>query len=70
MTRARQPTSVQDLPTTVPSMTKLEHITRGIDGQSVQLRYARRPFTREPDFGATSVNYELSAPLALSEEPA
>jgi hypothetical protein len=51
-------------------MTKLEHITRGIDGQSVQLRYARRPFTREPDFGATSVNYELSAPLALSEEPA
>ncbi|HEY1353447.1 MAG TPA: helicase-related protein [Ktedonobacteraceae bacterium] len=29
--------------------------------QQVQaLRYVRRPFTREPDFGATSVNYDLS----------
>jgi superfamily II DNA or RNA helicase len=43
-----------------------------IDGESesVDLRYVRRPFTREPDFGATSVNYELAALLAMSEEPA
>ncbi len=41
-----------------------------IDGDSVDLRYIRHPFTREPDFGATSVNYELAALLALSEVPA
>jgi len=43
-----------------------------IDGESeaVELRYVRRPFTREPDFGATSVNYDLAALLAQSEEPA
>ena len=41
-----------------------------IDGDAADLRYVRQPFTREPDFGATSVNYELAALLALSEEPA
>jgi hypothetical protein len=41
-----------------------------IDGESVDLRYLRRPFGCEPDFGATSVNYELAALLARSEEPA
>lgn len=43
-----------------------------IDGESeaVELRHVRRPFTREPEFGATSVNYELAALLAQSEEPA
>jgi SNF2 family DNA or RNA helicase len=43
-----------------------------IDGESeaVDLRYVRRPFVREPDFRATSVNYELAALLAQSEEPA
>jgi len=41
-----------------------------IDGESVDLRYVRKPFAREPDFGATSVNYEIDALLALSEEPA
>src|SRR5271157_4817649 len=41
-----------------------------IDGESVDLRYVRKPFAREPDFGATSVNYESDALLALSEEPA
>lgn len=28
--------------------------------QANAVRYVRRPFTREPDFGATSVNYDLS----------
>ncbi len=41
-----------------------------IDGDAADLRYVRNPFTREPDFCATSVNYELSALLAQSEEPA
>ena len=41
-----------------------------IDGDTVELRYVRHPFAREPDFGATSVNYELGALLAQSQEPA
>ncbi len=41
-----------------------------IDGESVDLRYVRKPFTCEPDFGATSVNYELAALLAVAGEPA
>ncbi len=30
-----------------------------VQQQAIALRYVRRPFTREPDFGATSVNYDL-----------
>jgi len=41
-----------------------------IDGESVDLRYVCRPFTREPDFGATAVNYDLEELLERSEEPA
>jgi SNF2 family DNA or RNA helicase len=41
-----------------------------IDGETAELRYVRRPFTREPDFGATSVNYDLATLLASSQEPA
>jgi superfamily II DNA or RNA helicase len=40
-----------------------------IDGDRVELRYLRRPFHREPDFGVTSVNYELDSLLAQSQEP-
>jgi superfamily II DNA or RNA helicase len=40
-----------------------------VEGETVELRYVRRPFSREPDFGATSVNYELAALLAQAEEP-
>jgi superfamily II DNA or RNA helicase len=32
-------------------------------------RYVRRPFGREPDFDVTSVNYDLEALLARSEDP-
>jgi hypothetical protein len=39
------------------------------DSRSVDLRYVRRPFAREPDFGATSVNYDLAVLLAQSGEP-
>ena len=32
-------------------------------------RYLRQPFEKEPDFGATSVNYDLRELLARSEPP-
>jgi hypothetical protein len=42
-----------------------------VDGDMAQPpRYVRHPFTREPDFGAASVNYALDELLARSEEPA
>ena len=34
-----------------------------------QVHYIRRPFRREPDFGAASVNYELAELLPLGEAP-
>lgn len=41
-----------------------------IDGDDVSVRYVRRPFDKEPDFKATSVNYDLDKLLALAKEPA
>jgi hypothetical protein len=41
-----------------------------IDGDGVNLRYVRRPFAREPDFGVTSVNYDLDELLRRSGAPA
>ena len=32
-------------------------------------RYIRKPFQKEPDFGANSVNYNLSELLARAEPP-
>jgi superfamily II DNA or RNA helicase len=41
-----------------------------VDGDTVRPpRYVRQPFTREPDFGANSVNYDLSKLLARAEQP-
>lgn len=40
-----------------------------IDGESVDLRYVRRPFEREPDFAATSVNYEINEILKKGVSP-
>ncbi len=40
----------------------------GQDGHKVH--YVRQPFQREPDFGATSVNYDFAELLARAEEPA
>jgi hypothetical protein len=34
-----------------------------------RVRYLRRPFRREPDFGVTSVNYNFAELLARAEEP-
>jgi len=33
------------------------------------VHYLRKPFRREPDFGVTSVNYNLAELIARSEEP-
>jgi hypothetical protein len=38
-------------------------------GRVVRLRYVRTPFGREPDFGVTSVNYDLDELLARGQEP-
>ena len=35
-----------------------------------QVHYVRHPFQREPDFGVTSVNYDLPKLLARAEKPA
>ena len=41
-----------------------------VDGERCQSpRYVRNPFGKEPDFGVTSVNYELKDLLQRSEEP-
>jgi superfamily II DNA or RNA helicase len=41
-----------------------------VDGNATTLQYVRRPFQREPDFGVTSVNYDLEELLARAESPA
>jgi hypothetical protein len=40
-----------------------------VDGDSVKPRYVWRPFNSEPDFAATSVNYDLKELLAKAAEP-
>ena len=41
-----------------------------VDGDTAsEPRYVRQPFEKEPDFGATSVNYNLRELLARSEPP-
>lgn len=40
-----------------------------LDGDAYPTRYVRTPFTREPDFGVTSVNYSIADLLARGEEP-
>ena len=41
-----------------------------IDQDTTEVRYVRTPFETEPDFKATSVNYDLAALLAQAQEPA
>jgi hypothetical protein len=40
-----------------------------LDPDRAEVRYVRTPFEREPDFKATSVNYDLDKLLALAQEP-
>ena len=39
------------------------------EGDAHRLRFARRPFQREPDFGVTGVNYSFTELLARAEKP-
>jgi superfamily II DNA or RNA helicase len=43
-------------------------IVEFLDAGEHRVYYIRRPFQREPDFGVTSVNYELSSLLSQAEE--
>jgi hypothetical protein len=43
---------------------------RRLDGAARELHYLKRPFTREPDFAATSVNYDLWDLRDRAEPPA
>ena len=40
-----------------------------LDTGAHRVRYVRRPFQREPDFGVTSVNYDFAELLARAQEP-
>lgn len=42
-------------------------IVEFLEGGNHQVHYVRRPFQREPDFGVTSVNYDLAELLARGE---
>ena len=39
------------------------------DGKAHPPRYVRQPFTREPDFGVTSVNYDWKKLWEMGTEP-
>ncbi len=44
-------------------------IVEFLDGDAHHVHYVRRPFQREPDFGVTSVNYDLAELLERAEHP-
>ena len=44
-------------------------IVEFLDGGEHRVRYVREPFQREPDFAATSVNYDFAQLLARGEAP-
>ena len=44
-------------------------IVEFLEGGGHRVHYVRRPFRREPDFGVTSVNYDLRQLLEYAEDP-
>ncbi|MDF0643104.1 MAG: helicase-related protein [Nitrospira sp.] len=44
-------------------------IVEFLDNDSHRVHYVRRPFQREPDFGVTSVNYEMNELIKRAEKP-
>jgi SNF2 family DNA or RNA helicase len=44
-------------------------IVEFLNGDEHRVHYVRRPFQREPDFGVTSVNYDLAELLERAEAP-
>jgi hypothetical protein len=54
------------------SLNQPEHFILALvefDGDSHQVHYVRQPFSREPDFGVTSVNYDLVDLIARGSSP-
>jgi hypothetical protein len=47
----------------------LDRFPRHVSDQKWGYHYVRRPFGGEPDFGVTSVNYDLDKLLARAEDP-
>jgi hypothetical protein len=45
-------------------------IVEFLDGDTHRVHYVRQPFRREPDFGVTSVNYNLAELISQAEVPA
>lgn len=45
-------------------------IVEFLDGGDHRVHYLREPFKREPDFGVTSVNYDMAELLAMANPPA
>ncbi|MBA2592965.1 MAG: DUF3883 domain-containing protein [Pseudomonadota bacterium] len=45
-------------------------IVEFLDGDQHRVHYLRQPFSREPDFGASSVNYDFADLLGRAGEPA
>jgi hypothetical protein len=45
-------------------------IVEFMDRETQRIRYVRRPFQREPDFGVTSVNYDFAELLKRGQDPA
>ena len=44
-------------------------IVEFIDAERHKVHYVRQPFSREPDFGVTSVNYNFAELIARGEQP-
>ena len=44
-------------------------IVEFLDGETHRAHYLRQPFSRDPDFGVTSVNYDFAELLARAEVP-
>jgi hypothetical protein len=44
-------------------------IVEFVDKESHRVHYVRRPFKKEPDFGVTSVNYDMAELVARAEPP-
>jgi hypothetical protein len=44
-------------------------IVEFLEGNSHHVHYLRQPFQREPDFGVTSVNYEMAELIRRAEKP-
>jgi hypothetical protein len=59
----------ENTPTDVAAELVRDRRTAYVTKANCQVRYVRQPFSREPDFGATSVNYDLKTLWRQGSEP-